>query len=109
MYILVSVIERQTHLLFFPLKERKQHVVVKSFWFFRYQGHVGSSLIVGGVDVTGAHLYSVYPHGSYDKLPFLTMGACLCVFMYLYLYIYTVYSLHIHIINIHILCTHRCI
>ncbi|CAN9504681.1 unnamed protein product [Ophioblennius macclurei] len=42
---------------------------------FRYQGHVGASLIVGGVDVTGAHLYSVYPHGSYDKLPFLTMGS----------------------------------
>lgn len=40
----------------------------------RYQGHVGTSLIVGGVDVTGAHLYSIYPHGSYDKLPFLTMG-----------------------------------
>ncbi|KAL6097225.1 psmb10 [Pungitius sinensis] len=42
---------------------------------FRYQGHVGSSLIVGGVDVNGAHLYSVYPHGSYDKLPFVTMGS----------------------------------
>ncbi|KAJ0055204.1 hypothetical protein NL108_012715, partial [Boleophthalmus pectinirostris] len=42
---------------------------------FRYQGHVGSSLIVGGVDVTGPQLYSVYPHGSYDKLPFLTMGS----------------------------------
>uniref|UniRef100_A0A8C8MAC7 Proteasome beta subunit C-terminal domain-containing protein n=1 Tax=Oncorhynchus tshawytscha TaxID=74940 RepID=A0A8C8MAC7_ONCTS len=42
---------------------------------FRYQGHIGSSLIVGGVDVTGAHLYSVYLHGSYDKLPFLTMGS----------------------------------
>lgn len=40
----------------------------------RYQGHVGSSLIVGGTDVTGAHLYSVYPHGSYDKLPYLSMG-----------------------------------
>lgn len=42
---------------------------------FRYQGHVGSSLIVGGTDVTGAHLYSVYPHGSYDKLPYLSMGS----------------------------------
>lgn len=42
---------------------------------FRYQGHVGASLIVGGVDVTGAHLYSVYPHGSYDKLPFVTAGS----------------------------------
>lgn len=40
----------------------------------RYQGHIGSSLIVGGVDVAGAHLYSVYPHGSYDKLPYLAMG-----------------------------------
>ncbi|XP_040014202.1 proteasome subunit beta type-10 [Xiphias gladius] len=42
---------------------------------FRYQGHIGSSLIVGGVDMTGAHLYGVYPHGSYDKLPFITMGS----------------------------------
>uniref|UniRef100_A0A8C6SMS6 Proteasome 20S subunit beta 10 n=1 Tax=Neogobius melanostomus TaxID=47308 RepID=A0A8C6SMS6_9GOBI len=41
----------------------------------RYQGQVGASLIVGGVDVTGAHLYSVYPHGSYDKLPFVTAGS----------------------------------
>lgn len=49
-----------------------------SVCFFRYQGHVGASLIVGGVDVNGAHLYSVYPHGSYDKLPFLTMGNCSC-------------------------------
>lgn len=45
---------------------------------FRYQGHVGSSLIIGGTDVTGAHLYSVYPHGSYDKLPYLTMGTSSC-------------------------------
>ncbi|XP_033981892.1 proteasome subunit beta type-10 [Trematomus bernacchii] len=42
---------------------------------FRYQGQLGASLIVGGVDVTGPQLYSVYPHGSYDKLPFLTMGS----------------------------------
>ncbi|MBN3295251.1 PSB7 protein, partial [Amia calva] len=42
---------------------------------FRYQGHIGSSLIVGGVDVTGPHLYSIYPHGSTDKLPFVTMGS----------------------------------
>ncbi|XP_076017913.1 proteasome subunit beta type-10 [Genypterus blacodes] len=42
---------------------------------FRYQGQIGSSLIVGGVDVSGPQLYSVYPHGSYDKLPFLTMGS----------------------------------
>jgi len=27
------------------------------------------------VDATGPHLYSVYPHGSTDKLPFVTMGS----------------------------------
>ncbi|XP_028657036.2 proteasome subunit beta type-10 [Erpetoichthys calabaricus] len=42
---------------------------------FRYQGHIGASLIVGGVDVTGPHLYSIYPHGSTDKLPYVTMGS----------------------------------
>lgn len=26
------------------------------------------------MDINGPQLYSVYPHGSYDKLPFLTMG-----------------------------------
>ncbi|KAJ8267427.1 hypothetical protein COCON_G00125990 [Conger conger] len=42
---------------------------------FRYQGQIGCSVIVGGVDEAGFHLYSVYPHGSTDKLPFLTMGS----------------------------------
>ncbi|XP_067826299.1 proteasome subunit beta type-7-like [Heptranchias perlo] len=42
---------------------------------FRYQGHIGTSVIVGGVDCTGPHLYSVYPHGSTDKLPYVSMGS----------------------------------
>ncbi|KAB5565283.1 hypothetical protein PHYPO_G00239360 [Pangasianodon hypophthalmus] len=42
---------------------------------FRYQGHIGSSLIVGGVDVNGFQLFSIYPHGSYDRLPFAAMGS----------------------------------
>jgi 20S proteasome subunit beta 2 len=42
---------------------------------FRYQGHVSAALIVGGVDVTGPHLYTIYPHGSTDQLPFVTMGS----------------------------------
>ncbi|XP_041082494.1 proteasome subunit beta type-7-like [Polyodon spathula] len=42
---------------------------------FRYQGHIGASLIVGGYDVTGPHLYTIYPHGSTDKLPYVTMGS----------------------------------
>ncbi|KAI8813424.1 proteasome subunit beta type-7 [Cladochytrium replicatum] len=42
---------------------------------FRYQGHIGAALIVGGVDVNGPQLYTVYPHGSTDKLPYVTMGS----------------------------------
>lgn len=42
----------------------------------RYQGYIGASLVLGGVDVTGPHLYSIHPHGSTDKLPYVTMGEC---------------------------------
>jgi 20S proteasome subunit beta 2 len=42
---------------------------------FQYQGNVSAALVLGGVDVTGPHLYTVYPHGSTDKLPFVTMGS----------------------------------
>lgn len=42
---------------------------------FQYQGHVSAALVLGGVDITGPHLYTVYPHGSTDKLPFVTMGS----------------------------------
>ncbi len=42
---------------------------------YRYQGQVSAALVLGGVDVTGAHLYTIYPHGSTDKLPFVTMGS----------------------------------
>lgn len=42
---------------------------------FNYQGQVSAALVLGGVDITGPHLYTVYPHGSTDKLPFVTMGS----------------------------------
>jgi len=42
---------------------------------FRYQGHVGAALILGGVDCNGPSLYQVYPHGSTDYLPYVTMGS----------------------------------
>ncbi|XP_044267960.1 proteasome subunit beta type-7-like [Tribolium madens] len=44
-------------------------------YLFRYQGYIGAALVLGGVDVTGPHLYSIYPHGSTDKLPYTTMGS----------------------------------
>ncbi|TVU17128.1 hypothetical protein EJB05_33143 [Eragrostis curvula] len=42
---------------------------------FKYQGHVSAALVLGGVDCTGPHLHTVYPHGSTDTLPFATMGS----------------------------------
>lgn len=32
-------------------------------------------MIVGGVDVNGPQVYAVHPHGSTDKLPYVTMGS----------------------------------
>lgn len=42
---------------------------------FRYQGYVSAALVLGGVDITGPHIYSIHPHGSTDKLPYTTMGS----------------------------------
>lgn len=42
---------------------------------FRYQGYVSAALVLGGVDFNGAHLYTVYPRGSTDRLPYVTMGS----------------------------------
>ena len=42
---------------------------------FRYHGYISAACVLGGVDSTGPHLYSVYPHGSTDKLPYVTMGS----------------------------------
>jgi len=42
---------------------------------YRYQGHIGAALIIGGVDKTGSYIYSVHPHGSIDKLQYTAMGS----------------------------------
>jgi len=49
-------------------QQLKQHL-------FKYQGHVSAALVLGGTDSTGSHLYTVYPHGSTDRLPYATMGS----------------------------------
>lgn len=36
---------------------------------------MGAALVLGGVDATGPHLFTVAPHGSTDKLPYVTMGS----------------------------------
>ena len=42
---------------------------------FRYQGNVSAALVLGGMDCNGPSLYTVYPHGSTDSLPYVTMGS----------------------------------
>jgi len=44
-------------------------------YLFRYQGYVSAALVLGGVDIDGPHLFTIYPHGSTDKLPYVTMGS----------------------------------
>jgi len=42
---------------------------------FRYQGHIGAALVMGGVDRTGPQIYCIYPCGSNDKIPYAAMGS----------------------------------
>ncbi|EPY43505.1 20S proteasome subunit beta 2 [Angomonas deanei] len=42
---------------------------------YQYQGHVSAALVLGGVDVEGPYLATIAPHGSTDRLPFVTMGS----------------------------------
>nr|CBE66750.1 CG18341-PA [Drosophila ananassae]CBE66753.1 CG18341-PA [Drosophila ananassae]CBE66756.1 CG18341-PA [Drosophila ananassae]CBE66757.1 CG18341-PA [Drosophila ananassae] len=42
---------------------------------FRYQGHIGAALVMGGVDRKGPQIYCIYPCGSNDKLPYAAMGS----------------------------------
>ncbi|KAJ8299993.1 hypothetical protein KUTeg_021512 [Tegillarca granosa] len=48
--------------------------LLKQF-LFRYHGYISAALVLGGVDTTGSYLYSIHPHGSTDKLPYVTMGS----------------------------------
>jgi len=50
------------------------NTIVKQL-LFRYQGHIGTYLIMGGVDKHGPHLYEIAAHGSTSKLPFAAMGS----------------------------------
>ncbi|CCW61418.1 unnamed protein product [Phytomonas sp. EM1] len=42
---------------------------------YQYQGYVSAALVLGGVDVGGPYLATIAPHGSTDRLPFVSMGS----------------------------------
>lgn len=42
---------------------------------FQHQGYISAALVLGGVDNTGPHIYSISPHGNTDKVPYTTMGS----------------------------------
>lgn len=42
---------------------------------FRYQGHIGAALVLGGCDITGPTVYMIHPHGSTMNQSYTTMGS----------------------------------
>lgn len=62
------------------LETGKQSRVVEALtmlkgYLYQYQGHISAALVLGGVDVEGPFLATVAPHGSTDRLPYVTMGS----------------------------------
>lgn len=44
-------------------------------YLFRYMGYVSAALVLGGVDLNGPHLHTIWPQGSTSTLPYVTMGS----------------------------------
>ena len=44
-------------------------------YLFRYMGYISAALVLGGVDINGPHLHTVWPQGSTTTLPYVTMGS----------------------------------
>ena len=42
---------------------------------YGYQGHVSAACVLGGTDLHGPHMYCIHPHGSTQRLPYVTMGS----------------------------------
>jgi len=53
--------------------ETAKTLLASMLW--RYQGNISAALVLGGYDADGPHLHSIYPHGSTDFLPYVTMGS----------------------------------
>lgn len=68
--------ELEMQRLYTGSESRLSHVESRlTHHLFRYQGHVGAAIIVGGVDVKGPQLVTINPYGNSMRLPFTTMGS----------------------------------
>lgn len=73
-----ALISRQLELHRLATRRESRVVTAKTLLktrLFQYQGYIGAALVLGGVDTTGKYLFSIYPHGSTDCLPYVTMGS----------------------------------
>lgn len=42
---------------------------------FRYGGNISAALICGGYDIDGPHIVAINPEGSYNHVPYATLGS----------------------------------
>jgi 20S proteasome subunit beta 2 len=73
--VATAVRKIQQHLFRFDLSMKSFIEVRNLFFSIRYQGYLGAYLIIVGVDITGSHIATVYPHGSISFLPFIASGS----------------------------------
>lgn len=68
----MDILRLNTNRKFVPVRASVQFA---KQYLFRYHGKMKSYLIFGGIDNEGPHIYSVYAHGSTDRVPFATLGS----------------------------------
>lgn len=68
--------ELEMHRLYTGRESRIAHAEARlTQHLFRYQGHIGAALIIGGVDCKGPQLVTISPYGNSYRVPFTTMGS----------------------------------
>lgn len=68
----MDLIRLNTNRKFVPVRAAAQFT---KQYLYRYQGRIKSYLVFGGIDNEGPHIYSMYAHGSSDRVPYATLGS----------------------------------
>ena len=68
--------ELEMHRLYTGRESRIDHVEARlREHLFKYMGHIGAAIIVGGIDCTGPQLGNISPYGNSFRPPFTAMGS----------------------------------